>query len=163
VPKCGSNLLTTTNNTQASSSQAGTAYANLPSNVRDGNLATRWESVWGAGTQWIVVDYGAPVFIGRVQILWEAGCAQNYELQVSNNATNWTMIKAVTGNALVASPAGGMTPPTDWSKAVDSMGLNGVGRYLRVYMTVRCATDTTWGYSMWEMRAYGDTNSTCMP
>jgi hypothetical protein len=73
------------------------------------------------------------------------------------------MIKAVNGNALVASPPGGTMPPTDWSKAVDSTGLNGVGRYLRVYMTLRCATDTTWGYSMWEMRSYGDTNAACMP
>jgi hypothetical protein len=163
VPKCTSNLLTTTSNTQASSSPQSTVYANLPSNVSDGNLATRWESVWGAGTQWIVLDYGAPVFIGRVQILWEATCAQDYELQVSNDAFNWTTINAITGNTLVASPPGAMPPPTDWSKAVDSTGLKGVGRYLRVYMTQRCVTDPMAGYSIWEIRSYGDTNAICSP
>jgi hypothetical protein len=84
-------------------------------------------------------------------------------LQVSNDATTWTTIKAITGNALVASPPGGAPPPTDWSKAVDSTGLKGVGRYLRVNMTLRCATNTMYGYSMWEMRAYGDTNAACIP
>jgi hypothetical protein len=141
--------------------QAGTA--NVASNATDRNLNARWESTWGAGTQWIELDYGAPVFIGRVQTLWEASCAANYDLQVSNDAAAWTTIKAITGNALVASPLGGGTPPPDWSQAVDSMGLKGVGRYLRVNMTLRCTTNTMFGYSMWEMRAYGDTNSACVP
>ena len=110
-----------------------------------------------------MLDYGAPVFIGRVQVLWEAGCAQDYDLQVSTDLATWTTIKAITGNATVASPPGGLTPPTDWSKAVDSTGLKGVGRYLRVNMTQRCAGDTMYGYSLWEMRAYGDTDASCSP
>ncbi len=113
--------------------------------------------------QWIVVDYAAPVFIDRVQILWEAACAANYDLQTSRDATNWTTMKSITGNTTAASLPGTMpTPPTDWSKSVDTTGLSGVGRYLRVNATLRCPNNT-YGYSIWEMRSYGDTTSTCMP
>jgi hypothetical protein len=38
--------------------------------------------------------------------------------------------------------------------------LSAVGRYLRVNGTVRCSV---YGYSIWEMRAYGDTNASCTP
>jgi hypothetical protein len=141
--------------------QAGTP--NAASNATDRNLTTRWESTWGAGTQWVVADYGAPVFIARVQILWEWGCAANYDLQVSNDTMAWKTIATISGNTKVASPMGGAPPPADWSQAVDSMGLKGVGRYLRVNMTQRCPADTAYGYSLWEMRSYGDTNATCMP
>jgi hypothetical protein len=34
------------------------------------------------------------------------------------------------------------------------------GRYLRVNGTMRC---TVYGYSIWEMRAYGDANANCEP
>jgi hypothetical protein len=109
------------------------------------------------------VDFGAPVFIDEVDILWEAACAKDYELQISSDATTWTTIPngTVTGNTLAAnSPGDPPTAPTDWTRAVVTKPLAAVGRYLRVNGTMRC---TIYGYSIWEMRAYGDENANCKP
>ena len=121
----------------------------------DGNFTTRWGSVERVDPQWIYIDFGAPVFIDRVQIQWEVACAANYDLQISNDASNWTPLRSILGNTQ------GSPSPSDWSTAADHPGLAGVGRYLRVYGTARCTT--FYGYSIWEMRAFGDTDTTCHP
>jgi hypothetical protein len=160
APKCGSTLLTPT--TATASSVSTTDTANVASNAIDGMLSTRWESL-ESDPQWLAVDFGAPVFIGEVDILWEASCAKNYDLEISSNSTTWTTIPngTITGNTTAASVAGANpAPPTDWSKAVVTKPLAASGRYLRMNGTVRC---TTYGYSIWEMRAYGDTNASCTP
>jgi hypothetical protein len=121
----------------------------------DGDFTTRWDSAIGVDPQWIYVDYGAPVFFSEVQILWFSACAANYDLQVSKDATSWTTMKSIIGNTV-----GSGAEPVDWTGAVDTKGLSGVGRYLRVYGTTRC---TIYSYSIWEMRAFGDTNASCTP
>jgi len=150
--KCQSNALAPTG-AVASSTESGPG-AFPANNAVDGNLGTRWASAPGVDPQWIAIDYGAAVYVDRVQILWETACAVDYVLQISNDMTNWTSFKTVTGNA-----QGGPLPP-DWTTAVDSVGLTAFGRYLRVYGTKRC---TMFGYSIWEMRAFGDTDATCHP
>jgi len=128
-------------------------------NAIDGKFNTYWESTHGVDLEWIYLDFGAPVFINRVQIAWGASCAADYTLAVSADKTNWTTIKTITGNAMGTAAT---APPTDWVTAmpVDSMGLSGVGRYLRVNATKRCSIH---GYAIWEMRAFGDTNAACTP
>jgi hypothetical protein len=146
---CGSVILTPT---------SATASANAlqpASNAIDGNLATRWESIHGVDPQWIYIDFGAPVFVSEVQILWQNACATNYDIDVSDDAATWTVVKSVTGNTLQSVGA-----PADWTGADDQTNLNAVGRYLRINGTLRC---TIYGYSIWEMRALGDTNPTCTP
>jgi hypothetical protein len=127
-------------------------------NAIDGKFTTYWESTHGVDLEWIDLDFGAPVFVNRVQIAWGASCAVDYTLGVSTDKMNWTTIKTITGNAM--GTAAGV--PTDWVTAmpVDSMGLSGVGRYLRVNATKRCSIH---GYAIWEMRAFGDTNAACTP
>jgi F5/8 type C domain-containing protein len=135
---------------------------NVAANAIDGNLTTRWESAQGVDPEWIYIDFGAPVFIGEVDVLWEAACAKNYDIDISTNATTWTVIPNATivGNTLAGNAiADGMTPK-DWTKAVVTKPLTAVGRYLRVNGTARCSV---YGYSMWEMRAYGDKNASCTP
>jgi hypothetical protein len=159
-PKCGHNFLTPT--TATASSVSTTNTANVAPNAVDGMLSTRWESVQ-ADPQWLDVDFGAPVFIGEVDILWEAACAKNYDLEISSNGTTWTTIPngTISGNTTAASVVGANpTPPTDWSKAVVTKPLAASGRYLRMNGTVRC---TTYGYSIWELRAYGDKDASCAP
>jgi hypothetical protein len=135
---------------------------NLAANAIDGMLTTRWESAQ-TDPQWIDVDFGVPVFIREVDVLWEAACAKNYDLEVSADAATWTTIPngTITGNTLAANaPANPPTPPTDWTKAVVTKSLAAVGRYLRIHGTVRC---TVYGYSVWEIRAYGDADANCAP
>jgi hypothetical protein len=135
---------------------------NVASNAIDGSLSTRWESAQAIDPEWIYVDFGVPVFIGEVDVLWESACAKNYDIDISNDATTWTVIPngTIVGNTLAGNAiADGMTPK-DWTKAVVTKPLAAVGRYLRVNGTVRCSV---YGYSIWEMRAYGDTKSSCAP
>jgi len=159
-PKCGSTLLTPTAATASSVSTTNTA--NVASNAIDGMLSTRWESAQ-SDPQWLDVDFGAPVFISEVDILWEAACATNYAFEISSNGTTWTTIPngTITGNTTAANlPGATPTPPTDWSKSVMTKPLAASGRYLRMNGTMRC---TAYGYSIWELRAYGDKNASCTP
>jgi F5/8 type C domain-containing protein len=136
---------------------------NVAANAVDGDFTTRWESVQsldvdGASVdpQWIYLDFGAPVSVREVEIDWERACASDYQLQVSMNASSWTTMPngTITDNIL-----GSMYPPTDWSPAVDTQGLSGVGRYLRVFATARC--QPLYGDSIWEMRVSGHLVSAC--
>ena len=149
---CLSNVLVPTGAT--ASSIEGDAGLFPPNLAIDGNFTTRWASAQGVDPQAIVIDYGAPVFVDRVQILWETACAKDYTLDISNDMTTWMSFKTVTGNMQ------GGPSTTDWTTAVDYVGLTAVGRYLRVNGTLRC---TIYGYSIWEMRAFGDTDATCHP
>jgi CxxC motif-containing protein (DUF1111 family) len=94
---------------------------------------------WGSGfsdDQWLVLDYGSPQDITRVRIAWENAHAVQYELQVSNDNSNWTTIKAVSDSQ------GGIE---DWT------GLQGQGRYLRMKGIKR---STQYGYSIFEIQAF---------
>jgi hypothetical protein len=149
--KCVSNLLAPTNEVALSERNG-----NVASGAIDGNFGTRWESAQGIDPEWIYIDFGSPVFINRVRIIWETACGKNYDLQISNDATTWNTMRSITGNSLSNFGA-----PTDWSMAADHTGLSGVGRYLRIFGTARCTTN--YGYSIWEMQVYGDPNPPCTP
>jgi chitosanase len=103
----------------------------------DGRHDTRWASAEGPGTQWLRIDLGATQRIDRVRLVWEKAYARAYRIQTSGDGANWADLYTTDdGN-------GG----TD-----DLKRLSGSGRYLRVLATVR---GTSYGYSLWEMKAYG--------
>jgi chitosanase len=103
----------------------------------DGRTDTRWASAEGAGTQWLRIDLGATVRLDRIRLVWEKAYAKAYRVQTSSDGASWTDVYAThSGN-------GG----TD-----DLKRLTGSGRYLRVLTTVR---GTPYGYSLWEVQAYG--------
>jgi hypothetical protein len=144
-------------------SASTTRSGNLPAYVFDQNFATRWESIQSADVdgasvdpQWVSLDFGASVFISQVQIDWQDACARDYQLQMSNDQVTWTTLAngTVTGNTV-----GSLAAPTSWIPSVDSPGLAGRGRYLRVYMTARC--DAQYGDSIYEMREFGYLISSC--
>lgn len=148
--------------TVVASSTRTTNYANQ---AIDKQFATRWESTQQAdepnGTslppQWIYLDFGARVSITRVRIDWQSACAQAYQLQVSDDASTW--ITLTNGAVINGTSSGSLGAPTDWSTNVDTAGLSGVGRYLRVFGTQRCLP--MYGYSVWEMQVYGHGVSMC--
>jgi hypothetical protein len=90
------------------------------------------------------LDLGAARKINRVVLSWEAAASLNYDVQVANdpNGTWTTIFNTTAGN-------GGID---------DLSGLNGTGRYVRMYSRART---TQWGNSLWEMSAYGDPNPNC--
>jgi hypothetical protein len=119
----------------ASSSQAPLNGATFdPGNAVDGNLSTRWATDW-SDPQWIRVDLGQPTTIHHVQLIWESAYGRAYQIQTSNDGTNWTPVFSTT------SGDGG----------VDDIDLTGTGRYVRMYGTAR---GTTFGYSLYEFGIY---------
>ena len=104
------------------------------SNATDGNLSTRWASAW-SDPQWVEVDLGQVTTINHIQLVWESAYAVSYQIQVSNDGTNWTTIYSTTTG----------------SGGVDDFSVSGSGRYVRMYGTQR---GTSYGYSLWEFGIY---------
>jgi beta-glucosidase len=117
--------------TASSVENGGTPAANAV----DGNAGTRWSSAF-SDPQWLQVDLGATAAVDQVVLQWETAYATAYQIQVSDNATNWTTIYSTT------SSTGG----------TQTLAITGNGRYIRVLGTVRA---TQWGYSLWEFKIYG--------
>jgi large repetitive protein len=104
----------------------------------DNNLTTRWESQQGVDPQWLAVDLGLVANIHKIVLNWENAAGQNYQLQVSNDNINWTVVQDVVGN-----PGGGI-------RTYD--GLTATGRYVRMYGTTRT---TAYGYSLFDFQVWG--------
>jgi hypothetical protein len=106
----------------------------------DGNTGTRWSSAF-SDPQWIEVDLGSTQTVCEVTLDWEAAYAKSFQIQVSNDNSTWTTIYSTTTGA-----GGNQT-----------ISLNGSGRYVRMYGTVRA---TPYGYSLWEFGVYDTSGST---
>ena len=132
-PPANNNNLALGRSAVSSSNQNNTWVA---ANAFDGNLSTRWSSQF-SDPQWIYVNLGAVYKISEVKINWETAYGKAYQIQVSNDAINWTTIYSTT------SGTGGVN---------DLTGLSGTGQYVRMYGTQR---GTQWGYSIYEMAVYG--------
>ncbi|MFJ9824725.1 discoidin domain-containing protein [Streptomyces sp. NPDC101160] len=102
----------------------------------DGNGTTRWSSLY-ADPQWLQVDLGSTRSVSAVKLAWQAAYGKAYQIQVSDDGTNWTTIHTATNSG------GGIETLT---------GLSGSGRYIRMYGTQR---GTGWGYSLWNFTVYG--------
>lgn len=109
----------------------------VASNAFDASLTTRWESAY-TDPQWVYVDLGNTYSISRVKITWETAMAKDYQVQISTDATSWTSIRTVSGNATTVN---------------ELTGLSGSARYVRIYGTART---TSYGYSILGMEVYGE-------
>ena len=102
----------------------------------DGNTGTRWASRY-SDPQWIRIDLGQNMNIGKVILNWEAAYGKAYKIQVSNNGTSWTDVYST------SSGDGG----------IDEINITPVNtRYVRMYGTQR---GTQYGYSLYEFEVYG--------
>ncbi|WP_158543902.1 polysaccharide lyase family 8 super-sandwich domain-containing protein [Cohnella sp. OV330] len=111
--------------------------ADVPaSNAVDGSLTTRWGSNY-TDQQSIYVDLGASRTIAKVVLQWEAAYGKEYQIQVSDNAADWTT---------VYSTANG-------DGDIDEIGFEPVNaRYVKMNGLKR---GSTYGYSLWEFKVYG--------
>ncbi|MEU3461828.1 family 20 glycosylhydrolase [Streptomyces sp. NPDC006733] len=103
----------------------------------DGNYGSRWSSA-RTDTEWLTVDLGTVQAVDRVKLTWEAAYATAFQVQLSDDGTDWRTVHSTTGGS------GGTQNLT---------GLGGSGRYLRINLTER---GTVYGYSLWEVEAYRD-------
>lgn len=115
---------------------ASTTAPGLPASAAfDGNLSTRWGS-YATDSQYIYVDLQARYDVCEIVLKWEAALGQNFNIQVSDDHTNWTTIKSITGN-----------------KSFENyISLQGSGRYVRMQGLKR---GSPYGYSLWEFEVYG--------
>lgn len=109
----------------------------IAENVVDGDEGTRWSSA-SSDNQWIYVDLGSSKSITDIKLDWEHAAGKDYDIEVSDDAQNWTLVKSVTGNKT-----------TGW---LDYPNLNTKGRYVRL----NCKTRTTqYGFSLFEFQVFG--------
>lgn len=121
-------------NAVASSSTGASKSASMAS---DGGAGSRWESDY-SDPQWIYVDLGKKEKIENVVLKWEAACAKQYELQVSDDAKNW---KTVYTNK-------------DGKGGTEQIKLEPVeARYVKLAGISRA---THFGYSLFEIEVYGE-------
>ena len=109
----------------------------------DGNTGTRWSSAF-SDPQWLQVDLGSTQSICQVVLNWEAASGKAYQIQTSNDATNWTSIYST-----INGPGG-----------TETLNVSGSGRYIRMYGTAR---NTQYGYSLWEFQVFTGTGSSTSP
>ncbi len=129
---CGTTDIALNKPATASSSQNSSF---TPQQAFDGNTtSTRWSSEF-SDPQWLEVDLGSTQSICQVQLYWEAAYATGFQIQTSNDGTNWT-------------PVYSTTTGTGGTQTLD---VSGSGRYLRMYGTARA---TQYGYSLWELEAF---------
>jgi beta-glucosidase len=105
------------------------------SNAVDGDLTTRWSSKFG-DPQWIYVDLGAWQRVERMILRWETAYGKAYQIQISDDATDWTDVYSTTVG----------------DGEVDNLDVSCMGRYVRMHGTQR---GTGWGNSLWEFEVYG--------
>ncbi|MFI5805015.1 discoidin domain-containing protein [Streptomyces sp. NPDC051561] len=128
--------------TATASSQEGEGFA--ASAAVDGNLTgTRWASRW-SDAQWFQVDLGASRTLNRVVLNWEGAYGKNYEIQASDNGSDWRTLKTVTGG----------------DGGTDEVAVSGSGRFVRMQGVARAGG---YGYSLWEFQVYGSQGGTVDP
>ncbi|MBO7744631.1 discoidin domain-containing protein [Paenibacillus sp. MWE-103] len=106
----------------------------LPEYAVDGTSATRWSSK-DTSDEWIYVDLGSIREVGRVRLNWENAAGRVYDLQVSDDAEQWTTVyREMNGHE------GWMDAPIYAS-----------GRYVRMKGISRT---TSYGYSLYDFNVY---------
>ena len=100
----------------------------------DGDPNTRWASRSFAGKdEWLQIDLGTSIAVPSLVIRWEAAFADDYEIQLSDDARTWqTVHRQTTGK-------GGKET---------IKGLTGTGRYLRILCHKAAAHNLA---SIWEV------------
>jgi len=124
----------------SSSNEANASLGHAdPKLAVDGNMTTRWSSGY-TDLEWLTLDLGSVKQVSRVTIYWEKAYGKAFNIRVSNDNASWTTLRAVTAGV------GGTE---------DLTSLAGNGRYVQMQGVTRALT--TYGYSIWEMQAYGTT------
>lgn len=108
-----------------------------PRLVADGKADTRWASE-PSDNQWIYVDLEKQETIRGVKLNWEQAYARTFNVQVSDNAKDWTDVT----KALAGKPGEQDVMFSDEQKA----------RYVRIACLTRA---TSWGFSLWSMEVLG--------
>ena len=126
--------------TATASSQESPAYS--ASMAIDGSFSTRWSSVF-ADNQWLQLDLGQIRSFYGLEIYWETAYADRYNIEVSNDESNWTRVHTDNNG--------------DGGYDNIDFGLQSA-QYIRINCVRRA---TSWGNSIWEV--FVKTDDDCTP
>ena len=110
-------------------------YGTVVAYVNDGDVATRWGSN-ATDAQWVKVNLQNSYNLSSIVLNWEAACGKSYDIKVSDNDVNYTTIVS----------------ETNGSAGKRTYNVNASARYILVQGITRA---TTYGYSLYELEAYG--------
>lgn len=111
-----------------------------PSLSNDGDkINSRWCSAVGAETAWWQVDFGEVEKLARVEIVWEGAYASSYEILTSIDGENFDVVYSTNDY--------NFNPSTAIHEFEDRDA-----RYVKLKML---QAGTPWGYSFFELEAYG--------
>ena len=99
-------------------------------NAVDGEVSSRWSSAFN-DPQWLQIDLGTAATVCRVIVSWAPAYAKSYQVQLSDGMQWINVYETRSGDG-----------------ATDIIGVNGAGRYVRVYGE---AGGTDSGYSLTEL------------
>ncbi len=126
-------------------SSSGDENINLsPRNAVDGVLTTRWSSAF-VDDAWFEVDLGSSMLVNKIVLYWEAAYGKSYQLQASNDGQTWA--------SFYSQSAGRGGVETLTFAAIHA-------RFLRLQGIARA---TPYGYSLYELEAYGPAQSSSSP
>ena len=140
VGACTATVTENVNIALASEGSSATASTGNGSLAIDGTIggASRWESA-SEDPQWICVNFGERKKFNMVQLVHEGAYIKTYDIQISDDGTNFTTIKHVS-ETLAEFP---------YEQTIE-LGFDYAAQYMRIYGTER---GTGYGYSLWELRA----------
>jgi hypothetical protein len=105
-------------------------------NAVDKDLTTRWSSAY-TDDEWMYVDLGSQQTISGVTLRWETAYGAWYEIQVSDDAVNWTTVYTESAGD------GGIDDIDFPAVQARYVGMQGIQR------------GTPWGYSLWDFEVSG--------
>jgi hypothetical protein len=105
---------------------------------------TRWSSDPGqSAPQWLRLDFGQRKLVTSLSINWETAYSPLYEIQASDDAVNWAVVRSVTNTK---------------SGVQTVAGLDVTARYVRVFARVMSGYGNV---SIIELTAFGDNDAAC--
>lgn len=140
---CGTANLALNKAVTVSSTETGGPWG--AANATDGVTTSRWASAF-TDAQWIYVDLGQIDSVCHVNLSWQSACAKNFQIQISDDAQNWTTLATINNYV--------------YSSAPEVINVVGRGRYVRMLGITRA---TQYGYSLYEFAVYGTVLSGCLP
>jgi len=102
--------------------------------VTDSNAESRWSSEY-SDNQWIYVDLGAIKDINLIRLNWENAFATKYEVVVSTDMKNWSLVDRV----------------EDGRAGIYEIRSSLKARYVKVNCIARA---TIFGFSLWDLSVY---------
>ncbi|MEU6098306.1 discoidin domain-containing protein [Streptomyces sp. NPDC047079] len=110
-------------------------------NATDGDPATRWSSAY-QDDQWISVDLGSVQSLDRVDLVWEQAYARTFVIQVSQDGSSWTDVKAVDNSAV----------PLPFNRGDASLRVTDFDARTARFVRIDCGLrNTSWGNSLWSL------------